>query len=601
MTTEEVNHVQSFREILDDKINIDETNLAQTSFIKDRNGKIISEINKPFYRIEIHGKNIPHFLKKVLILSEDQHFYEHSGFDVVAMVRAMTKNMQANDIEEGASTITQQLARNLYLSHEKTYNRKLKEILYAYQLERNFSKDEILEMYINCIYFSNGAYGIESASETYFQKKAKDLSNAQLAFLAAIPNNPSYYDPVKHFKRAKKRQERLIDLLCDKGILQQEEANEMKKEPIKISLKKGKNFYPDYTAYTKAELKELVAQAEGYDKKIKNGDLKTKKKWEDKLTKRVNKILASGVIIETAIDPSIQKQAVSSVKRYLPYQDIEGAAVVIDHDKNEILAIVGGKNYKNNEFNRAYQAYRQPGSAIKPLLVYAPYIERTNASLSSKVSADSVCIKGYCPENYGGSTYGLVSLETAFIRSLNTPAVRLLNTIGIEEGFKDISHFQFQKVTKQDHVLPAAIGGFTYGMSPLEMTRAYTVFANNGTYRPARAIRKVTDMNGKVLYKWKDKKVHIWSKTTIEKMRTLLNKTVRYGTGRTAYVNSSYIGGKTGTTNDYYDYWFIGLTEDITCGVWVGKDNPKNIKYIETKKPNQLIWKDIVSSISATK
>lgn len=602
MLADEVNEIQSFHELLDEKIEINETKLAQTSFIKDRNGKIISELHRPFNRIEIHGDDIPNFLKEILILSEDQHFYEHSGFDVIAIIRALAKNMQASEIEQGASTITQQLARNLYLDHEKTYNRKLKEILYAYQLERNFSKDEILEMYINSIYFSNGAYGIEAAAQTYFQKKAKDLTNAQLAFLAAIPNNPSYYNPVKHFKRTKERQERLIDLLSEKGRILKEEAIQMKKEKIYLSMKKSKNLYPDYTTYVEAELKELVAQSEGYDKKAKkNNDSERKKKWEKKLTERLNEIIASGIIIETSIDPSIQKQAIASVKRHLPYQDIEGAVVIIDHHEHEILAMVGGKNYKNYDFNRAYQAYRQPGSAIKPLLVYAPYIERTNAPLWEKVSAGSLCIKGYCPENYGGSTYGMVSLETAFIRSFNTPAVRLLNKIGVEEAFKDISHFQFEKVTKRDHVLPAAIGGFTYGMSPLEMTRAYTVFANNGAYKPARAIRKVTDLNGNVLYKWEEEEVDVWNGGTVEKVRTLLNKTVLYGTGRKAYVPSTYIGGKTGTTNDYYDYWFIGLTEDITCGVWVGKDSPKSIKYIESKAPNQLIWKDIISSIATQK
>ncbi|RTR36034.1 penicillin-binding protein [Robertmurraya yapensis] len=595
--SEETSRVQSFHKVLDKNIQVEETNLSQSSFIKDQNGKIVSEIHKPMNRIYVSSEKIPEFIKEIFILSEDKHFYEHAGFDIAAMGRALAVNIQANGIEEGASTITQQLARNLYLSYEQTYNRKLSEVLYAYQLERMYSKEEILELYLNTIYFNSGAYGIEAAANTYFQKSTEQLTKAELAFLAAIPNNPTLYNPITHFDQTKARQERLIDLITKEGFLNNEEAIALKGESIQLNPKKRIDLYPDYITYVESELKDLIAQSEGFTAQMAEADASQKELLEKNLDTRVNEIIASGIVIETALNPTVQERAVQAVKRYLPYEDIEGSATVIDHGAHEIIALVGGKNYQKYDFNRAYQGYRQPGSAIKPLLVYAPYINQTNATLSEKISADNICFNEYCPKNYGEGTYGMVTLEQALIKSYNTPAVRILNKTGIENAFNDLAKFQFKKVTAEDQRLPAAIGGFSYGMTSLEMTNAFTVFANGGNYQPARTIRQVTDLSGKVLYKWDDSLTVVWNSTTVDKMRTLLNKVTTSGTGRKAYFPSPYIGGKTGTTNDYHDFWFIGLTDKVTAGVWVGKDNPANIKYVESTAPHQLIWKEIVSGI----
>lgn len=596
ISNKELTKVQSFHEVLDDRIHIENSNLSQTSYIVDREKEIISELHRPLNRIFLSTEKIPSFLKELVILAEDQHFYNHLGFDMSAMARALAINIQANGIEQGGSTITQQLARNLYLNHERSYNRKLSELLYAYELERTHTKDEILDLYINTIYFQNGAYGIEAASQLYFQKNTASLTKAQLAFLAAIPNNPSYYDPVQHFKRAKDRQERLLQLMTKKGYMHHEEAEKLINEKIEISLKTRVDLFPDYTTFVEKELKELIAKNEGFDKKLDSADEKKKQGIEEKLTNKLDEVIGSGIIIHTALQPSLQNRAKEAVNKYLPYSDVEGSAVVIDHKKHEIVAMIGGKDYKKFDFNRAFQGYRQPGSSIKPLLVYAPYLEQTKAPLTEMVNANSFCEESYCPQNYGGGTYGMVSLEKAFMYSYNTPAVRLLNNIGIKNGFNDLSPFNFKKVLDQDRILPAAVGGFTYGMTSLELTGAYTVFANDGMYQTPRAIRKVTDLNGKTLYTWKDTPTQVWSKPTIDKMRVLLNKAVMTGTARRAYYPSnSYIGGKTGTTNAYHDFWFIGLNDQLTAGVWVGKDIPANIKYIESSSPQLLIWREIVT------
>lgn len=593
--SEEGKNVKGLHEVLDEKIKVDSIELAETSFIVDKNKQVVSELYDEENRVYLPLTEIPTFLIDLFIMTEDKLFYEHIGFDLQAMGRALAINMQTSELEQGASTITQQLARNYFLTHEKTYNRKLSEILYAYTLERNYSKDEILELYLNAIYFQHGAYGIEAAAQYYFQQPTNKLSKAQLAFLAAIPNNPTLYDPVKNFANTKKRQERLVKQMVEAGSIAAEEAEQMMKEKITLAIKKRTDVFPDYTTYVEAELTELVAQAEGYDKLLAQASPKEQETIEQQLMDQVESLLNSGVTIHTALDPTIQKKAVHAVQKFLPYDGIEGAATVIHHHKREIVALVGGKQYRKHDFNRAYQAFRQPGSTIKPLIAYAPYFERTNASIYDSINADSFCIGNYCPKNYGGGQYGNVTLETAFIHSFNTPAVRLLQRVGIDNAFVDLQKFQFSHISKKDYHFPAAIGGFTYGMSPLELTDAFTVFANNGYYEKARAIQKVTDRDGHELYKWKDENIKVWRDETVTKIRHLMKKTVQSGTARKAAINKPYVGGKTGTSNDYRDLWFVGLTDELTTGVWVGKDKPASLENINSISPQLLIWREIVN------
>ena len=400
----EAEKAESFTKILDEKIDLTQTKLSQTTLIAAANGKTITEIFHPMNRSYRPSNEIPDFIKNVFIVSEDQNFNKHPGFDLPAIGRALAINSQSDGIEQGASTITQQLARNLYLNHHQSYNRKLSEILYAYQLERTFSKTEIMEQYLNAIYFQNNAYGIQAAADFYFQKKPLELSEAEQAFLAAIPNNPNFYDPLKHFDRTKERQERLVDLLVEHGMLQLENAEKLKREQIALRVSKRKELYPDYTSYVLNELRELVSDQE-------------KLSTPERITERVNELLSSGIIIHTGLEPRLQEKVKNAVTKHIPFQDIEGAAAVVNHESGRIVALSGGKNYHTGDFNRSYQAFRQPGSSIKPLLVYAPYFERNSASASSRINAGSICVSGYCPKNYGGSNYGMVTLEKAFIHS----------------------------------------------------------------------------------------------------------------------------------------------------------------------------------------
>lgn len=593
-TSDETKKVKGIHEVLDGKIDVSKTALAQTSYILDGDSQVISEINEPVNRTYLSIENIPEFIQQVFIIAEDRHFYEHKGFDLAAMGRAFAINAQSDNIKQGASTITQQLARNLYLNYDRTYNRKITELLYSYELERTYSKQQILELYLNAIYFANGAYGVEAAAQLYFQKSVQQLSKAELTFIAAIPNNPSMFDPLVHFEDTKKRQELLLNQLRDMNYISSEECEKLKQEAININLKQEQEPYPDYTTFVEAELKELIGQQEGFTDKINAATGAEKEKLVKSLDKRYKEVLASGIKIHTALNPSVQNKAKAAVQNYLPYADIEGAAVVIDPEKHEINALVGGKTYQKYDFNRAFQAYRQPGSSIKPLLVYAPYIQRTKASITSMVNANDYCYNGYCPKNFDRRGHGMVTLETAFKYSYNTPAVRLLEQVGVENAFEDLKAFHFKKVVEEDQRLPAAVGGFTYGMSPLELTSAFTVFANDGVYQPSHAIRKVTNSRGNVLYEWKEVPVKVWDSDTISKLRVLMQQTVRSGTATVARINAPYAGGKTGTTDDFKDHWFVGLTDSHVAGVWVGKDNPANTQYLMGAAPQLLIWRDIM-------
>ena len=590
--TDEWNKVQSFQEELEHAVSTDTIDLNRTSLLIDQNGKVFSEVNRPF-RLYVADEQIPTFLKDILVASEDQHFYEHVGFDAGAILRAVVKNLVFTHIQQGGSTITQQLARNLYLGQEKTYNRKLTELFYAHEIEQTLSKDEILELYMNVIYFSNGVYGIETASQYYFQKSVTDLNQAEMAFIASIPNNPGKYDPVDHFDQTKIRQERLLDILVSTAKLSKEEAEKLKKMPISLNVRKKTDLYPDYAFYVENELKELIAVNEGYKLELENASTpEAKKRITQKLEERFQEVISSGVRIQTALHPSLQQKSVQALNEQTE-EDLQGATVTIDNKTRTIVALSGGRNYKKYNFNHAFQAFRQPGSAIKPLLVYGPYIEKFHATINDKINANQYCIGDYCPINYGGVQPGTVTLKQSLAQSYNGSALRLMEKVGIEEAFQTIAPFSFERVIDEDKSYASSVGGFTYGMSPLELTDAYTSFID-GNYQESHAIIHVKDHNGKILYQWKNEPVKVWSGDTTSKIRKMLNEGAISGTGRAAYVSKPYVGIKTGTTNNYHDYWVIGLTDTLTTGVWVGHDIPTNMSKIERQRPSHKIWKEIM-------
>jgi penicillin-binding protein 4 len=558
--------------------------LEQNSRLLDMNGGLLYEFKGDESRIHLTYEEIPLPVRQAFIATEDQNFLEHHGIDGKAIARAFITNSSKGGIEQGGSTITQQLARNLFLDHERTYDRKLKELLISYRIEQQLSKEQILELYINAIYYQNGIYGIEKASRYYFNKPSNELSVSETALLAAIPNNPVMYNPLVNLAYAKKRQEWILLKMKEEGYIDQPTFEASIKQAIKLDVAKSDVPFPEVVGYVKEELYELMASAP------QNTGLS-----REQITKKRDELLKSGAVIETSLNAKLQAEALKSVQKRLPYRDIEGAVVVVDHVSKKIVAMIGGKNVGMEEFNRAYQARRQPGSSIKPLLAYAPYIDVFGLGTNSMISAAQICEGNYCPSNYGGASYGTVSLKKAMASSINTAAVRAVKKTGVERAFAYLEPFQFSAVEQNDHQLTSTLGGFSKGFSPLELTGAYTAFASNGTFVKPRMITSVKDKYGKVLYQWNVQPVRVWKPETNAVMREMLEAVTISGTARDArFPGSSYIGGKTGTTNDVKDLWFVGLTDRYTGGVWVGRDKPGSLRSIEGLSPEVLIWRDIM-------
>lgn len=571
------------------------TNQVVPTILKDRNGQVFAE-EYTEWREPLKLANIPEFMQDLFIYSEDESFYDHVGFDIAAITRAFMVNNSSGESAQGGSTITQQLVRMRYLTQEKTYERKMLEIFYAYELERKSSKEEILNSYLNEMFFANGVYGVSAAASYYFDKPLDQLSRAQMAFLAAIPNNPSLYNPLTNFENTKKRQERLLDKMAEKHVASKQQVAIWKKEDIHLTIKKKKQNHPAYSSYVMNELTWLVAKRDGYEKRLDAAKTPQQRASINKeLKKHVDKLVNDGLIIETALDPTKQARDTQSIDRLISgHNDLQAATVVIDNANREVVSVYGGKNFKRYEFNRSYQAVRQPGSAIKPILDYAPYIEKFRATPDTTVSGAPFCRKDYCPENKGGVTVGDMSLETAFKYSYNTAAVRLFDSVGLPTAFRALNQFDFRSVSAGDRRYTAALGGFEYGVTTSELADAYTSFVNGEYYR-SHAIRKVQSRDGRTLYTWPDTKKEVWAASTAATMRDLMQETVSSGTANAISVpGATYVGAKTGTTNNFFDLWTAGLTDRYTSAVWIGYDTPRSMEALDQAKIQQHIFSSIM-------
>ncbi|MGY3186362.1 transglycosylase domain-containing protein [Lysinibacillus sp. TE18511] len=589
----EINSAKAHEEQIVDAIHLPEVQSQLPVILIDQNGETFSE-EYVEWRQPLTLQEIPQIAQEIFIASEDANFYEHIGFDLSAIIRAMVANSNTDSTSQGGSTITQQLVRMRYLSDEKTYERKLTELFYSYELEKEFDKDAILTMYLNESYFSNQVYGIGGAATYYFQKPLQELSVAEIAFISAIPNNPSLYNPLKNFDKTKARQERLLDTLAASGAITTEDAITYKAETITLNVKNKVQNYPMYSTYVLQELRWLVAEKEGYADRLANTQSEEeKKKIKAQLDNRLNTLFQNGLTIHTALDPNKQAHDEKEMTAILGSGKLQAAGAVIDNKSREVVSLYAGKNYEKFDFHRAFQGTRQPGSAFKPLAVYAPLFETTTYTPDSTVSGGSYCVGSFCPQNYGGFTYGDVSIRTAFRYSYNTSALRLFNTVGIETAFSYLDRFNFRSIVEKDHNYAASLGGLTYGVTALELADAYTSFID-GSYVLAHSIRKVTAADGTELYSWDTARDQIWSPKTVKYMRALLADVVANGTGQGVYSRSNYVGAKTGTTNNYRDYWLAGLNDEYTAAVWLGYDKPQSMENLEAYKIHHQLFNVLI-------
>ncbi|ARD47426.1 penicillin-binding protein [Sporosarcina sp. P37] len=566
-----------------DAVKLDVPVMRSPIQMKDRNGKLFAE-EYVEWRRPIDLQDMTFFTRQLFLKSEDRTFYEHRGYDIAAIIRAFTVNAAADDKRQGASTITQQVVRLRYLSTEKTYERKFKELFLAAELEKQSTKDEILEMYLNEMYFGNQVYGIGGAATYYFSRPLEKLNEAEIAFLAAIPNNPSLYNPIKHFDKTKERQVRLLRVLTDQQVITPEQFEEYRQLPITLHVKKKEQFYPMYSSYVLEELKELIAQTEGLDASMQKARTpEERQRWQNEINRRTRDVISKGVTIETALDPSKQQHDENRLNALIGTGGVQAGAAVIDNEMREIISLYAGSGYKKTDFNRAYQAVRQPGSAIKPFLVYAPFFESGPYHADTPVNSSNICIGGYCPTNFGNYQFGTTSVREAFRNSYNTTAVRLLQRVGIDTAFAHLEPFHFRHFVEADRTYPAALGGFSKGVTPLELAGAATGFID-GMYIPPRAIRSVKDSTGEVLYKWKDTTKAVWSPSTVSSIRSLMQEVVLNGTGEGIAHTTGYTGAKTGTTDSFKDLWAVGMNDRYTSAVWIGYDRPKPIPRLRDQK-----------------
>lgn len=580
---------------------------SQTSLVYDSNGDLISVLKgeKDVYYLEY--EDIPSDVCSAIICIEDKKFYQHHGVDFKGILRAVKAMIENGKVTQGASTITQQLARNIFLTQEKTWERKIEEMFIATEMERLYTKDQILEYYLNNIYFGNGYYGIQAASKGYFNTEVKNLNLSQIAFLCAIPNNPTLYDPVTNMDNTLKRRDRILNQMRDDGRISETACEEEKARTMVLERPKNiKNDYVEtYTYYcaTRALMKE-----EGF--KFKNSfrsvaEEEAYKEDYDEMYETCNKKLyTAGYRIYTSIDLRMQQELQNAIDTTLAgYEEVneegiftlQSAAVCMDNQTGYVKSIVGGRSqdYNGYTINRAYKSYRQPGSSIKPLLVYTPILER-DYTPDSKV-VDEPIEDG--PSNSDGSYAGTMTLRRAVELSKNTVAWRLLEELTPEEGLSYLEKMNFAKLDENDKRPASALGGFTNGVSPLEMAAGYATIENDGYYREPTCILKITDAGGDTVLSTKQEETAVYRETAARMMTDVLTGVMTNGTGRGLALSNMPCAGKTGTTNDNKDGWFVGYTRYYTTSVWVGYDLPKKLDGLSGSTFPGSIWKTFMEKV----
>ena len=579
---------------------------SQTSIIYDADGEMISFIKGEKESDYVRYEDIPAQFVTAMVSIEDKRYYQHNGIDFIAILRSAKSIIESQSLSQGGSTITMQLARNIYLDNGKRWERKIKEMFIAVELEKLYSKNKIMEYYLNNIYFSNGYYGIQAACTGYFSCKVEELSLSQIAFLCAIPNSPSYYDPIVNYENTIERRDRILTNMYEDGKIDSmayieaiNENIELKPSPITESLRN--NYVDTYVYYCATR---ALMELEGFEFKTEFASNEEEKEYYEEYDELYadcqKQIFSEGYKIYTSIEMDKQKALQKSVNKTLKdfkekgedgAYKLQGSAVCIDNDTGYVVAIVGGREQDLGTYtlNRAYQSFRQPGSSIKPLIVYTPFFERGNNP--ETIIMDEKIKDGPKASYY----YGEVSTRFAVKKSLNSPAWALYTELTPKVGLSYLKKMNFTHIEDSDYVPATSLGGFTTGMSALEMASAYATLVNDGLYRTPTCIKKIIDIDENVIYESKQKETRIYKETAARMMTDVLVTAVEEGTGKLAKLEKMPCAGKTGTTNDNKDGWFVGYTRYYTTSVWVGYDLPKTVEGLEGTTYPSYIWKDFMT------
>jgi len=516
---------------------------------------------------------IPSYVVKAFVAAEDERFYEHKGLDWVGIMRALIKDIKARAIVQGGSTITQQTVKSLLLTPKRTFTRKVKEMILAHQLEKYLTKEEILTIYLNQIYFGQGAYGVEAAARVYFGKHVWELNLAEAAMLAGLPKGPAYYSPYHHFKRAKKRQHYVLMRMVKCKFIGKKEAEMAYKMPLHLN---SLNYdYPSCDYFLEYIRRKLIKK---YGPEVVyKGGLSIYTTASIDMHQEAQRALLKGIAEIRARHK--HKQDNSS-----PADQIQGAIFTLERGTNYIKVMLGGRDFSESKFNRVTQAYRQPGSAFKPI-IYAAAIDKgyTPATLVEDYPIIYIYhqkgkIRVWRPHNYEERFFGRITLRDALVHSRNTVTVRLLKKIGVNYVIAYARRFGITAQLTPD--LSLALGSSC--LSLYQLTRAFSVFANEGQYIEPIAITKIVDFQGHVLEENQPQPQPAISAETAYLITSILKDVVKRGTARKVRALKRPAAGKTGTTNKYTDAWFIGYTPYFITGVWVGYDDMKSLGRAET-------------------
>jgi penicillin-binding protein 1A len=524
-------------------------------------GTVLAE--RGLRRGHVRLDTLPPYLVQAVLSTEDRRFYSHFGVDPLGLVRASFRNASAGGVVEGGSTITQQLAKNLFLSPKRTMMRKLEEVVYAIWLEQRFSKDEILELYLNRVYFGGGTYGVEAASRRYFGKSARAVTLSQAALLAGLLKAPSRYAPTRSVKAANARADEVLDNMVEAGFLSPDQARNASQQPLKLSAKGDDTGYPYPVDFVAELLPEYVGE--------QDGDL----------------------IVDTTIDAGLQRVSQQALRQILedegPEANAEEGAVVVLDPMGGVKALVGGRTYSTSPFDRAIKALRQPGSAFKPFVYLA--------ALENGYSPDSVAydgpttVAGWSPRNYTGVYQGEISLRDALAQSVNTIAARLAAEVG---PWRVVRAARRLGIHSKLHDSPSIALG-TAEVTLLELTGAYAPFANGGQGVLPHIITKVRNGDGKVLYERQRSTFgQVVALQYVAAMNDMMNAVVTRGTGKQAAIDGQVVAGKTGTTQSFRDAWFVGYTAHYVGGVWIGNDNSARMKKVTGGTLPARLWHEIM-------
>lgn len=547
-------------------------------------------------RIYVPISKIPMDLQNAVVATEDQSFWEHHGINLWSIFRAIYVDIKTMSKAQGASTITQQLARNVALTQKKSFIRKIQEAYIAIQLERIYTKDEILEMYLNQIFWGHSARGVETAAQQYFGKDVDKLDLAQCAMLAGIIRSPNHLSPYNDMKAAIDRRNTVLALMVDQKYISRETADKAKVEPVKLA---GLKPFSDAenAPYFVRYVRDKALQMFGADTVYKGG-LKIYTTLDYDMQKAAEKALVNAVNAKTGYIPTIARKGSESQTQP------QVSVLSIDPRNGYIKVMIGGRG--DDKFNRTTQALRQPGSAFKPF-VYVTALEQGYSPgdiVEDYLSYNDPSKSVPWPTNYNDTYSGPITLRYALAHSVNVATVRLLNKVGVDNTIKMAERLQITSLVKDgkinDRNLSMGLGGLTKGVSPIELAGAYGVFANKGIYSEPLGILRVEDSDGQVLYQANPTKKIVLKEDVAYEITDMLRSVVTDGTGRRAQVSGWQIAGKTGTTSDAKDAWFVGYTPEIVTTVWIGEDNPKAM-YYKNKSISSAdaahLWGDYMSQV----